>query len=205
VVERLPSKEWLEAARRHCDATGAVLVFDEIKTGFRLRPGGYQDYGKFEPDIAAFGKAMANGFPISAVVGRAAIMEAATKTWISSTLASEAMSLAAVAGVLEWHDRAEVCDTLWRTGEEIMGAVRRAITASGAEGVTVAGIAPMWFMEWDTGERESRFLELALEQGVLFKRGPYNFPAMAHDEQTLIDIEHAASTALVQLVEETQS
>jgi glutamate-1-semialdehyde 2,1-aminomutase len=104
VVERLPSREWLDAARRLCDAQGAVLVFDEIKTGFRLRPGGYQDYGKFEPDIAAFGKAMANGFPISAVVGRAAIMEAATKTWISSTLASEAMSLAAVAGVLEWHD-----------------------------------------------------------------------------------------------------
>ena len=205
VVERMPSREWLDAARRLCDAQGAVLVFDEIKTGFRLRPGGYQEYGKFEPDLAAFGKAMANGFPISAVVGRAAIMEAATKTWISSTLASEAMSLAAVAGVLEWHDRAEVCDTLWRTGEEIMGAFRRAISASGAEGVTVAGIAPMWFVEWDTGERESRFLELALEQGVLFKRGPYNFPAMAHDEQTLIDIEHAASTALVQLVEETQS
>ena len=181
-----------------------MLVFDEIKTGFRLRPGGYQEYGKFEPDLAVFGKAMANGFPISAVVGRAAIMEAATRTWISSTLAGEAMSLAAVAAVLEWHDRAEVCDTLWRTGEEIMGALQRAIAASGAEGVSVSGIAPMWFFEWDSSERESRFLELALEQGVLFKRGPYNFAAMAHDERTLIDIEQAASTALVHLVEETQ-
>ena len=204
VVERLPSREWLEAARRLCDAQGAVLIFDEIKTGFRLRPGGYQEYGTFEPDVAAFGKAMANGFPISAVVGRAAIMEAAAKTWISSTLASEAMSLAAVAGVLEWHERAEVCDTLWRTGEEMMGAIRRAIAASGAEGVTVDGIAPMWLLRWDSPEHESRFLELAMEQGVLFKRGAYNFAAMAHDEQTLIDIEHAASTALVQLVEETQ-
>ena len=204
VVERLPSREWLEAARRLCDARGAVLVFDEIKTGFRLRPGGYQEYGTFEPDLAAFGKAMANGFPISAVVGRAAIMESAAKTWISSTLASEAMSLAAVAGVLAWHDRAEVCDTLWRTGEEAMGAMRRAISASGAEGVTVDGIAPMWLLRWDSTEHESRFLELAVEHGVLFKRGAYNFAAIAHDEQTLIDIEHAASSALVQLVEETQ-
>ena len=204
VVERLPSREWLEAARRLCDAQGAVLVFDEIKTGFRLRPGGYQEYGTFEPDLAAFGKAMANGFPISAVVGRAAIMESAAKTWISSTLASEAMSLAAVAGVLAWHDRAEVCDTLWRTGEEAMGAMRRAISASGAEGVTVDGIAPMWLLRWDSTEHESRFLELAVEHGVLFKRGAYNFAAIAHDEQTLIDIEHAASSALVQLVEETQ-
>ena len=69
----------------------------------------------------------------------------------------------------------------------------------------MSGIAPMWFFEWDSSERESRFLELALEQGVLFKRGPYNFAAMAHDERTLIDIEQAASTALVHLVEETQS
>ena len=74
-----------------------MLVFDEMKTGFRLRPGGYQEYGSFEPDLAAFGKAMANGFPIAAVVGRAAVMEAAADTWISSTLAGEATALAAIA------------------------------------------------------------------------------------------------------------
>jgi glutamate-1-semialdehyde 2,1-aminomutase len=204
VIERLPSREWLEAARRLCDAQGAVLVFDEMKTGFRLRPGGYQEYGSFEPDLATFGKAMANGYPIAAVVGRAAVMEAATHTWISSTLAGEATALAAVGGVLDWHDRAEVCDTLWRTGEEMMGAVKRAIAASGAEGVSVEGLGPMWFLEFDSPDRESRFLELAVEQDVLFKRGAYNYAAMAHDEQTLIDIEHAASTAFVQLVEETQ-
>jgi glutamate-1-semialdehyde 2,1-aminomutase len=205
VVERLPSPEWLAAARRLCDANGAVLVFDEMKTGFRLRPGGYQEYGNFEPDLATFGKAMANGFPIAAVVGRAAVMEAATDTWISSTLAGEATALAAVAGVLEWHDRTDVCDTLWRTGEEMIGAIKRAIAASDVGGVTVEGIAPMWFLRFDDPARESRFLELALEQDVLFKRGAYNYAAMAHDEQTLIDIERAASTALVQLAEETEA
>jgi glutamate-1-semialdehyde aminotransferase len=205
VVEKLPSAEWLAAARRLCDAQGAVLVFDEMKTGFRLRPGGYQEYGKLEPDLAAFGKAMANGFPVAAVVGRAAVMEAAANTWISSTLAGEATALAAIGGVLEWHERTDVCDTLWKTGEEMMGAVNRAIAASGAEGVSVEGIGPMWFLRFDTPERESRFLELALEQEVLFKRGAYNYAAIAHDEQTLIDIEHAASSAFVQLVEETQT
>jgi glutamate-1-semialdehyde 2,1-aminomutase len=141
---------------------------------------------------------------MSAVVGRAAVMEAANDTWISSTLAGETVGLAAVAGVLDWHDRTDVCDTLWRTGEEMMGAVRRAIAASGAEGVSVEGIAPMWFLRFDSPARESRFLELALEQDVLFKRGAYNYASMSHDEETLIDIERAASTALVQLVEETQ-
>ena len=205
VVERLPSKEWIEAARRLADDREAVLIFDEMKTGFRLRPGGYQEYAAVEPDLATFGKAMANGFPIAAVVGRAGVMEAATKTWISSTLAGEAMSLAAVAAVLELHDKGEVCDTLWRTGEEMMGAMRRAISASGMDGVSVEGIAPMWFLEWDSSENESRFLDLAIENGVLFKRGAYNFAAVAHDEHVLVDIERAASTALVQLVEETQN
>jgi hypothetical protein len=63
----------------------------------------------------------------------------------------------------------------------------------------------MWFLKFDAPDRESRFLEVALEQDVLFKRGAYNYPAIAHEEQTIIDIEHAASTAFVQLVEETQS
>ena len=206
VVERLPSREWLDAARRLADASGAVLVFDEIKTGFRLRPGGYQDYGNFEPDLATFGKAMANGFPISAVVGRAAIMEAAAKTWISSTLAGETTALAAVAGVLEWHEKQDVCDSLWRIGEEMMGAARRAVAASGMTGISVEGIAPMWYLAFENPDLQSRFIELAVEEGVLFKRGPYNFPAIAHGEDdTVIEIERAASTALVHLLEENEA
>ena len=147
---------------------------------------------------------MGNGFPISAVVGRAAVMEAASQTWISSTLAGEAMALAAVAGVLDWHDRAEVCDSLWRTGEEMMGAVRRAIAASGVDGVTLEGIAPMWFLKFDRPEREARFLEAVVGQDVLLKRGAYNYASLAHDDQTVIDIESAVSTAFVQLVEDAE-
>ncbi len=77
VIERLPSEEWVAAARASATSSGAVLVFDEIKTGFRLRAGGYQEYATVEPDLATFGKAMANGYPLAAVVGRAAVMEAA--------------------------------------------------------------------------------------------------------------------------------
>src|SRR5213078_3303289 len=102
VIERLPSKKWIEAARRLCDEKGAVLIFDEIKTGFRLATGGYQQYAEVTPDLAAFGKAMANGYPLAAVCGHAALMDAADKTWISSTLASETGALAAAAAVLAW-------------------------------------------------------------------------------------------------------
>jgi len=202
VVERLPSKEWITRARDLATSAGAVLIFDEIKTGFRLRTGGYQQYADVVPDLAAFGKAMANGYPLSAVVGDRDIMDAAKRTWISSTLASEGASLAAAQTVLAWHDQADVCDSLWTIGAEMRRAISSAIEASGVEGITVDGIDPMWMLRWDAPARERRFLELAAAHGVLFKRGAYNYPALAHDEEAIRAIEAGASDALVELRDE---
>ncbi len=202
VVERLPSKEWIARARELATAAGAVLIFDEIKTGFRLRTGGYQQFADVMPDLAAFGKAMANGYPLSAVVGDRDVMDAAKRTWISSTLAGEAASLAAATAVLSWHDQVDVCESLWTIGAEMRRAVSSAIEASGVEGVTVDGLDPMWMLRWDTPARERRFLELAAAHGVLFKRGAYNYSALAHDEDAIRAIEAGASDALVELRDE---
>ncbi|HEX2778137.1 MAG TPA: aminotransferase class III-fold pyridoxal phosphate-dependent enzyme, partial [Gemmatimonadaceae bacterium] len=87
VVERMPSARWIARARALATEANAVLIFDEMKTGFRLKPGGYGELAAVEPDLAVFGKALANGFPLAAVVGRAEVMDAARRTWISSTLA----------------------------------------------------------------------------------------------------------------------
>jgi glutamate-1-semialdehyde 2,1-aminomutase len=204
VVEREPPEGYLAAARRLADRSGAVLVFDEIKTGFRMHRGGYQVLCGVTPDLATFGKALANGYPLATVVGRAPIMDAVRRTWISGTLASEAMSLGAAMGVLDRHEREDVCAQVAAAGGRMRRAVSDALSSSGVAGATVQGIDPMWFLRWDDAARESRFLAASRAAGVLFKRGAYNYAAMAHDEQTLIDIEHAASTAFVQLVEETQ-
>ena len=202
VIERLPSVEWIAAARRASDDSGAVLIFDEVKTGFRLKPGGYQELADVTPDLAVFGKALANGYPLSAVVGRESVMRAADDTWISSTLASETVALAAARAVLEWHTRAEVCESLGEIGAEMRAAVDRAIGASRIDGVRTDGLDQMWLLRFDAPERESRFLELAVEAGVLFKRGAYDFPSLAHDAEAIAEIESAASTALVRLRDE---
>jgi glutamate-1-semialdehyde 2,1-aminomutase len=201
VIERLPSSEWIARARALCDARRAVLIFDEVKTGFRIATGGYQQYAEVVPDLAAFGKAMANGFPISAVCGNAALMEAASRTWISSTLASETGALAATAAVLAWHDRADICASLWSTGADMRQAVTNAIEASGVRGVRVDGIDPMWLIRFDYEALERRFIAAAVHNGVLFKRGAYNFAAIAHDEDAIGEIEAGASAALVELRE----
>lgn len=199
VVDREPSNGWLARARALCDAAGAALIFDEVKTGFRMAPGGYQEICGVVPDLASFGKAMANGYPLAVVVGRQPLMDAARKTWISSTLASESAALAASLAVLDWHDEADVCATLAETGREMRGAVDRAIGASGIAGVRTDGVDAMWFLRWEDHSVETRFLLAALDAGVLFKRGPYNFAAIAHDEEALAEIEAAASAALVSL------
>ena len=204
VVERLPSKEWISAARELATSAGAVLIFDEIKTGFRLRTGGYQAFAEIVPDLAAFGKAMANGFPLSAVCGHRDIMDAARKTWISSTLASEGAALAAASAVLTWHDSADVCESLAVIGADMRSAVARAVEAAAVDGLTIGGLDQMWLLQWDTPAREQRFLELAAANGVLFKRGAYNFPALAHDEDAIRDIEAGASSALVELRDEEE-
>ena len=204
VVERLPSDAWLATARKLCDELGAVLVFDEMKTGFRLARGGFQEISGVTPDLAAFGKAMANGFPLAAVVGKREVMESAQKTWISSTLAGESMSIAAALAVLDIHEEEreeDVCAALARIGGRMKSAVESAVIASGIDGVTVSGIDAMWLVRFDDPEVERAFLEGSVREGVLFKRGAYNYASLAHDEEeTLVEIERAASSAFVAIV-----
>ena len=202
VIERHPSSAWLERARELCDTNGAALIFDEIKTGFRLATGGYQQSSGVTPDLATFGKALANGFPLSAVCGRADLMECARRTWISSTLASEGTALAAAVAVLEWHATSPVCERLAEIGKEMRRSVGTALAASGLVGVSIEGIDPMWFLRFESPRIESRFLTAAARHGALFKRGPYNFAALAHDDEALRDIEAAASNAFVDLQEQ---
>ena len=200
VVERMPSETWIARARQLATESGAVLVFDEMKTGFRLKPGGYGELSGVEPDLAVFGKALANGFPLAAVVGRADVMDAARRTWISSTLAGETTALAAAHAVLDWHEREDVCATLATIGAALRGAVERAIVAAGIPDIRIDGLDQMWRIRFDDPAVEQAFVRNAVEHGALFKRGAYNFAALAHEE-AIGDVEAAASASLVAIRE----
>jgi glutamate-1-semialdehyde 2,1-aminomutase len=203
VIEAMPSTEWIQRARDLATSSGAALIFDEIKTGFRLAPGGYQEVSGITPDLSAFGKAFANGYPLSAVCGLAPLMQAAAeKTWISSTLAGETTALAAARAVMLIHDQDKVGEKLAKIGGDMRVAVSNALRAGKLDGISIAGIDPMWFLKFDSAELETRFLTAAASQGVLFKRGPYNFAALAHDEATIHEVESATSNAIVAMRDE---
>jgi glutamate-1-semialdehyde 2,1-aminomutase len=197
VVEAMPATEWIRRARELATSSGAALIFDEIKSGFRLAPGGYQEVSGVTPDLAAFGKALANGYPLSAVCGLAPLMQAAERTWISSTLAGETTALAAARAVLALHAEENVCEKLATIGGGMRNAVDNALRAAKLDGISIAGIDPMWFLRFDSADLESRFLAQAAAHGVLLKRGPYNFASLAHDEETIHEIEACTSHAIV--------
>jgi glutamate-1-semialdehyde 2,1-aminomutase len=132
------------------------------------------------------------------------VMEAANETWISSTLAGESMSIGAALAVLQIYESEDedVCNSLGRVGASMRESVQSAVNASGIDGVTVAGLDQMWFLRFDDPRVERQFLEVAVSEGVLFKRGAYNYAALAHDEEeTVVEIERAASSAFVAVVD----
>ncbi len=193
VVEQPPDDAWLRAAREMCDQAGAVLVFDEIKTGFRFAPGGWQERCGIMPDVAVFSKALANGYPLSAVTGSSSVMEVATRTWISSTLAGEATALAAAGAVLRRHERMDVCGRLAQIGAELRSTVARVLEKEGVDSVSIEGLDAMWFLRFPNPDDERVFLRAARNAGVLFKRGAYCFASLAHDDGAFAAVANAAA------------
>jgi glutamate-1-semialdehyde 2,1-aminomutase/spore coat polysaccharide biosynthesis protein SpsF len=122
---------------------GALVIFDEVITGFRWSLGGAQAYYGVTPDLACFGKAMGNGMPISAVTGRAEIMRLMQEIFFSGTMAGEALSLAASIATIDKLARENVIKHLWRVGAQLMHAARARIERAGLSAVIgLVGAAP---------------------------------------------------------------
>ena len=187
VIVAEPTREWLQMLRVETERAGAILIFDEIKTAFRLAIGGAaQRYGvKPAPDLVVLGKALANGFPLAAVGGRADLMAAASRTWISSTLATEAVALAAARATLEVFARDDVCDHLHRIGTRLLHGLHEVQRAHASVVTGVAGIAEMCFLHYATDDLSRAVAQQAAQRGLLFKRTAYNFVSLAHDEGTV--------------------
>lgn len=178
LVEVLADAEWLRELRAHCDHVGAVLIFDEVKTGFRLHRGGAQSLLGVTPDLASIGKALANGYPLSAVVGTAEVMSAANRSWISSTLSTELTAIAAAHAVLDQHDARDVCGQLHTTGRALRDAIGAAAKSAGSH-LQTSGDDTMFIVRWPDDVTMDHKLALLRDAGVLAKRGPYQFPMCA--------------------------
>lgn len=182
VILEPPTAEWIAVLREETLRAGAILIADEIKTVCRLAVGGGCERFGIRPDLVVMGKAIANGFPLAVVGGRAEVMEAVSRTWISSTLATEAVSLAASRATLAVMAEAQVSAHIHRVGARLLAGLQTLAAKHERLGVRAAGLPEMCFLEYRDEALSGRVALACAERGLLFKRSAYNFVSLAHDE-----------------------
>lgn len=133
--------EFLKGVRQIADRIGAVLIFDEVTTGFRFRPGAMHVPHGVRPDMVVLGKAMGNGIPIAAVLGTNKVMKHAQETFISSTFWTERLGFAASLEVIRKFEIEKVGDHLVEIGNYLTRGLRE-IFAAKRLNIEVAGLAP---------------------------------------------------------------
>jgi glutamate-1-semialdehyde 2,1-aminomutase len=184
-----PRDGFLEKVRQLADREGAVLIFDEITTGWRACSGGIHMAMGIKPDIAVFAKAMANGYSISAVIGKRAIMEAAQSTFISSTNWTERLGPAAAIATIKKYQSMDVQNHINHIGELVTAVWTRLATKYeleiDAENHGLASLAHFSFKHPEELVLSTYFTSRMLDLGWLaytqFK------PSLAHTEKHVED------------------
>jgi len=221
-----PAPGFLEALRAACDAAGALLIFDEVISGFRLGPGGATAWSGVTPDLWCFGKVIGGGLPVGAFGGRRDLMAElapAGPVYQAGTLSGNPLATAAGLAVLGQVGPADYEALAVRAAalaRDLQGAVAAgglsvvapvvgplvglflAPAAVGATGSTLP--APRDYVEaraLAAGETYGRFFHAMLRRGVALAPGPYEvmFPGMAHDEAVLARVVEAAGEAAAEV------
>ena len=164
-----PASGFLEEIREIANRIGAVLIFDEVTSGWRVNTGGiHLTYG-VNPDIAVFAKGMANGYPMAAVIGIREVMEAAQNSFISSTFWTEKIGPVAALATIKKHRRENVAEHLIQAGERVQSGWKQAAESEGLK-LHVGGIAPLSHFELDHDDPlalTTLFIQLMLDRGFL--------------------------------------
>ena len=112
-------KNFVKFIAKECKKKGIILVVDEITSGFRVNASGVYKYLGYDPDIVVYGKAIANGFPLSAICGKKAVMSAATDTFMSSTMWTERVGFVAALATIKKFRNERVYHHLYKIGSMI--------------------------------------------------------------------------------------
>ncbi len=199
-----PLPEFLPGVRQLCDDCGAKLVFDEVTTGLRFRQGGkHLDYGVI-PDMAVFAKALGNGHPIGAVIGRASTMEAAQNTFISSTYWTEGVGPTAALATLEVCGEIDVAGHVRSIGEQFRDQWQT-LAKKHELSVTLGGypaLTTLAFGHEDAAALMTLFTVRMLDHGFLAGSGFY--PTLAHQPEHIDKFMSAAEHVCMELVDAVQ-
>ena len=185
-----PKDNFLEEVKKVTHENDAILVFDEVVTGFRIALGGAQEYYGVIPDLACFGKGMANGMPISAIVGKSDIMGEFEEIFFSFTFGGETLSIAAAIATINEIIEKKVIEYIWNTGNILVNGIKKLIKENELENyVEIIGLPPRTVMTFknekgeESLEMKSLFQQECIKRGVLFT-GAHNI-SYSHTKETI--------------------
>lgn len=185
-----PPEGYLQAVRDLADQYGVLLVFDEIRSGFRVAMGGAQEKYGVTPDLSVFGKAMANGYPISACVGKRQFMQVLeSEVFISSTFFPNSLEMVAALKCIEILQRDDVIETVWQKGQYFLDECQKIIDKHQAP-VTLSGIPPMPFITFDKvdeqyKDRRTQFYTETIRRGLFIQPYHHGYIAYRHTQADL--------------------
>ena len=185
-----PPDGYLQAVVDLAHKNGAVVTFDEIRTGFRVSMGGASERYGVTPDLTTVGKAMANGYSIAALVGRREILNVYVKgAFLSSTYFPNSLEMAASMKCLEVLEREKVQDAIWERGTRFLDRLGAIVDASGVP-VTKSGIPPMPFLTFDHvddqyKERRTEFYTQCIRRGLFVQPYHHWYICYRHTEADL--------------------
>lgn len=165
-----PKDDFLKKVRAIADRIGAVLIFDEITVGWKIAYGGAHMKYKVYPDIAVFSKAMSNGFPMAAIIGRKKVMEAAQDSFISSTMWTENTGPVAALATIRKMKKINLAKRLDTIGKTVRKGWTDAAKKHGLE-IQIAGVVPISSFVFQYGEEsqalKTLFVQEMLDRGFL--------------------------------------
>ncbi len=205
-----PDPGFLEGVRETATRYGAVLVFDEVRTCFRLAMGGAQERYGVIPDLTVLGKGMANGYAISVVTGKAEVMMAsAEKLFISSTFFPNSDGYVAGLKTIEILERDHVLDAIWEKGGRFLKQVQDIIDKYDV-GAELSGVAPMFFITFKRdkagthrGKRDDFYTQL-IRRGIFLHPHHHGYICYRHTEQDLEMTAKAIDEAMAYVNEKYQ-
>lgn len=174
-----PKDGFFDGVTKSAERCGALLVIDEISAGFRMNSGGAHLKLGIKPDIAVFSKAIGNGYPIAAIIGREEVMQAAQRTFISSTCWTERIGPTAAIATIKKHQRLNVGDHLMAIGQRVQEGWKQAATRNNLA-ITVGGLPPLSHYSFDNEDAnalKAKFVQLMLDEGFLASTSFYAMAA----------------------------
>jgi glutamate-1-semialdehyde 2,1-aminomutase len=170
----MPQPGWLEKLRELCDKYGIVLIFDEVKTGFRIANGGAQEYFKIQADLATYAKAMGNGFPIGAIGGKEKVMDVIGPGSVAhgGTYTGNVVGTAAAVATMQVLEKEPIIKSINKRGKKLMEGIGEIFTNAGIPHY-MTGLPPMFSFILGIEEEPTEFREYCKGDDALYERLSY--------------------------------